>query len=297
MRTEAAGESRHGADERARRGGTPRRAYFRYARAVRWSILGLAVVVVACSDGGGAIVDARTDGLGVDGAAGADAAGVDGAGVDGAGVDGAVIDGAVIDGPGGDAAEIDGGAVDATGQVDAADGVDAAVDADAAGGVDADGVDAVGTTAGCADGTREALVDAVAMPLVAGCAGAWSGDVGGAGALCAVGWHVCNGSEPALRAVTYAAAVAAPGCFAIDAAQDNYQCLPDCSAQVAAGIDTAANIDLGGVGADCPFRFPGAGGCLADGRIDAAENSGTGCDYNPAVTNGVTCCADVVVSE
>ncbi|MBL8626167.1 MAG: hypothetical protein JNK64_32935 [Myxococcales bacterium] len=242
----------------------------------RWFAIVLAVAA-ACSDGSPAITDASVD------RGGADAA----ADVDALAADAAATDATSADAPGLDAAAIDAAGVS-----------DAALDVDAGGGaLDAavDPADA-GTTsaAGCADGTREGLVDPVAFPAVAACGGSWTGDVGGAGALCAAGWHVCRGDEAAVGAVTYAAATAFAGCFAIDAAQDNFICRPDCSAQVAAGVDTAANIDLAGVGASCAFQFPGGGGCLADGRIDLSENTGTGCDFSPGVTTGVVCCLTVV---
>lgn len=145
---------------------------------------------------------------------------------------------------------------------------------------------------GCADGTRDGLLSEVEFPAVAACAGTWTGDVSAGVALCAPGWHVCLGPEPALHAVTFAQATAFAGCFAYDAAQDNYVCRPDCSAQVAAGVDSATAIDLGAIGSACPYQYPTGGSCLAIGRIDAAENSGTGCAFNAAVTTGVVCCLD-----
>lgn len=147
---------------------------------------------------------------------------------------------------------------------------------------------------GCADGTREGLLDSAVFPAIAACGGTWTGDVSAGVALCATGWHVCTGPEPALHAITYQQAIAFAGCFPYDAAQDSFRCLPDCSAQVLAGIDTAANIDLGAMGADCPYHFPTSASCLAVGRIDASENSGTGCDFNPAITTGVVCCQDAL---
>lgn len=229
-------------------------------------------VTAACSDGSPAITDGSVDRGGADAVVDLDAGGDAAAVPDAASPDAAV--GVDADGLTDAASEI----------VDASTGiVDAATD-----------TDAVPASTGCADGTREGLVDPIAFPAVAACGGSWTGDVGGAGALCAAGWHVCLGSEPAVAAVTYAAATAFAGCFAIDAAQDNFVCRPDCSAQVAAGVDTAANIDLAGVGASCAFQFPGGGGCLADGRIDHSENTGTGCDFAPGVTTGVVCCLTVV---
>jgi hypothetical protein len=106
--------------------------------------------------------------------------------------------------------------------------------------------------------------------------------------LCANGWHVCTGVEPAIGAVAYNDGLAFHGCFAFDAAQDNWVCHPGCNAAVAAGADTAENIDMAGLGADCPYDL-GGGSCIAGGRIDASENSGTGCSYYAGLT-GVVCC-------
>jgi hypothetical protein len=142
---------------------------------------------------------------------------------------------------------------------------------------------------GCLDGTREGFVDLQAFPFVAACAGAWTGDIANASALCQAGWSVCDGSEPALRQRTFTEATAFPGCFPFDAAQDGFTCRSSCVAAVAAGIDTAQNIDMGAVGAGCAYQFPSGGSCLAVGRIDASENSGTGCDY-VATYAGAVCC-------
>ena len=229
----------------------------------------LALAHLACSDTTTAIVDASVDAVPADGSAG-DAATPDGPGT--------ADDAATPDGPG---AADDAATHDGQGTIEDA------------GPPDAPPLSAIG----CADGTREGLIDGVAFPAIAACAGTWTGDVSAGAPLCAVGWHVCLGSEAAVTAVSYAAATAFAGCFAIDAAQDSFVCRPDCSAQVAAGIDTADNLDMAGVGTGCRFQFPGAGGCLADGRIDASENSGTGCAFAAGITDGVVCCLGVVVAE
>lgn len=143
--------------------------------------------------------------------------------------------------------------------------------------------------AGCLDGTREGFVDLQAFPLVAACAGAWTGDIANASVLCQAGWSVCDGSEPALQQRTFTEATAFPGCFPYDAAQDSFTCRPSCAAAVAAGVDTAQNIDMGGVGAGCADTFPTGNSCLGVGRIDASENSGTGCTY-VATYAGAVCC-------
>ena len=150
---------------------------------------------------------------------------------------------------------------------------------------------------GCADGTREGLLDASRFPQIAACAGEWSGTVDqlSAKALCDPSWHVCRGDESVFtHEQTHVAmirtndAVAFGGCFAFDAAHDNWACHPGCSASVAAGVDSAENIDMAGLGADCPYHL-GGDSCLSCGRIDASENSGTGCSYHSGLT-GVVCC-------
>ena len=108
------------------------------------------------------------------------------------------------------------------------------------------GVDAGPSTSGCADGTREGL-SILTYPKVAACGGTWAGDVSNAAPLCGTGWHLCDGSEPALTAVQYTDGIAAVGCFAINAAQDNNTCNHGCAAAVEAGVDTAPNIDMGAI--------------------------------------------------
>lgn len=258
----------------------------------------------ACSDGDGAIVDAAVvDGPAIDGAGGdasvIDAAEIDAPAIDAADIDATPTDAPAIDAPAIDAAPIDAAPIDAPAidapAIDAA-AIDApAIDAAAidAAPIDAVAIDAVPIAQGCADGTREGFVDPIVFPAIAACGGVWSGDVANAGALCAMGWHVCRGPEMPLRNVTYAQATAFGGCFAIDAAQDNWMCFPGCSAAVAAGIDTAANVDMGGVGAGCPYLLPGSTACFTGGRIDVSENSGTGCNFVSGVTTGTVCCAGV----
>jgi hypothetical protein len=105
-----------------------------------------------------------------------------------------------------------------------------------------------------------------------------------------VGWHLCIGGDAALSTISFADATAFPGCFAINAAQDNSHCHPgSCSDAVSAGVDSAANIDMGGVGQDCKLAAPNQTSCIKNGRIDASENSGTGCNFHPGLT-GVVCC-------
>lgn len=144
---------------------------------------------------------------------------------------------------------------------------------------------------GCVSGERAGFFDAGAFPDVAACPGTWVGGISNADALCEPGWHVCLGSEPALHAVTFTEAREFAGCFPFNAAQDSFECIPGCLAAVDAGVDTAARIDLAGVGAGCAFAFETGASCLAVGRIDAAENSGTGCNWTEGYS-GVVCCRD-----
>jgi hypothetical protein len=142
---------------------------------------------------------------------------------------------------------------------------------------------------GCADGARDELFDGTTFPDVAACAGTWADSVDRAAGLCAPGWHVCTGVEPAIKALRFGQMVTAPGCYAFDAAQDNDVCHPGCMAAVAAGIDSAKGIDMAGIGKNCRRQIPGRAGCIAGGRIDASENSGTGCGFNASLS-GVVCC-------
>jgi hypothetical protein len=186
-----------------------------------------------------------------------------------------------------------------TGGVDAGDsGSDATADAPSDGAaIDAsDASDgglcgpATSPAPGCADGVRRGLTNASRHPDVAVCAGAWTGDVSNGIALCATGFHVCTGAESALNAVTFDEALCFDGCYAFDAAQDNFQCFPDCSSR-AGTVDTATGLDMGGMGSGCPYQFRNAGSCLTGGRIDASENDGIGCSYD-ARFSGVVCCRD-----
>ncbi len=172
-----------------------------------------------------------------------------------------------------------------------ADADDASGDAGIPDGAADAGGDDGGPMAACADGTREGL-SSTQYRGIAACAGTWSGNVATA-ALCAPGSHVCTGVEPALTALAYADALAVTGCFAINAAQDNNICYPDCAAAVAHGIDTAANVDMGAIGDACPYHYAGYASCITGGRIDFSENSGSGCDY-AAGLSGVVCCVDDV---
>ena len=139
---------------------------------------------------------------------------------------------------------------------------------------------------GCADGTREGFPD---QTNVAACGGTWVGDVATAVTLCATGWHVCDGSEPSIKAMTFNEAVTVAGCYALDVSDDNDDCHHGCAKAVASGVDNARDVDMGAVGALCPFLQSNHDSCLKSGRIDFTQNSGTGCNFAPGL-NGVTCC-------
>lgn len=141
---------------------------------------------------------------------------------------------------------------------------------------------------GCAQGSRQGLFDRSKFPAIAACAGSWVGSVDHARGLCSRGWHVCTGREPAVRAITVDDAYGLQGCFALDAAQDDGDCHPGCLASVAAGVDTAPNIDMAGFGAGCA-RGRNGQSCISGSHIEMTESSGTGCNFRPGWT-GVVCC-------
>ena len=289
----------------------PRRDYHRrMKRLSTWLGLVGALAVAACGEEATQIIDAPSDGRMLDGggdepdAAEPDASAID-APTDGP-VDsipdcGCVPDAPDVtpDAPAIDAPAIDGPAPDVpVTPVDApVTPVDAPVTPPDAPDVTPDAPDvtpdAPPFAAGCADGTREGFLDPVAFPSLAACAGTWTGDVANAAPLCAPGWHLCRGPEQPLASITYADAVAFPGCFAFDAAQDNWMCFPGCSDAVAAGIDIATRVDLGGAGAGCPYLIPGAPACFAGGRIDVSENDGSGCNFRDGITTGAVCCQSI----
>jgi hypothetical protein len=148
------------------------------------------------------------------------------------------------------------------------------------------------SASGCASGERSGLVDVELHPFVAACAGSWVGDVKNGASLCGAGFHLCRGTDLGVRTLAFEPATAFCGCFALDAAQDNYNCFDGCSEQADAGIDSYTQLDMAGVGFDCPYQFRDATGCLAGARIDATENDGYGCGFAPYLS-GVLCCADL----
>ena len=145
---------------------------------------------------------------------------------------------------------------------------------------------------GCNGGQRAGLVDPARWPKIAACAGRFADalDKGGGAELCAPGWHVCTSSDASLRSLGYLAATSFPGCFAADASDDSGRCgVLACSVY--------ASDDVAGAGADCALlagaAWPGVGGCLADGRVEAISGSAErlGCWQVPGV-DGVLCCQD-----
>jgi hypothetical protein len=153
------------------------------------------------------------------------------------------------------------------------------------------GMPPTAASSGCADGTREGLLDIAAFPNVAACGGSWSGNVANARPLCAAGWAPCLGPHPAVKTITFEAATAFAGCFAIDTAHDNSSCQPSCSRAIQLGIDSASDIDMGAIGRDCRNKDARASSCLGSGRIDFSRNSGTGCNFAPGLS-GVVCCKE-----
>lgn len=151
------------------------------------------------------------------------------------------------------------------------------------------GPSAASAATGCADGTREALVDEATYPEIAGCEGVWEGRVSSpsANSLCSSGWHVCSPAQnladaPLVKAISYAEATGFGGCFAFNAAHDFGLCLP-CNPE-----DGDQN-DLAGMGTECPDLYSSTDmSCLGNGRVDA--QNGSDCGFVDDVTTGVICC-------
>lgn len=169
-------------------------------------------------------------------------------------------------------------------------------------------------TVGCADGQREAFVDAAASPGVAGCIGEWSGtvslrapatgaacgdDLGGCAApadACAPGWHLCgaDGGLDEIAAIGDQACAGAGGgrfvaavshCQTQDGCQyadpvetGTYECFAEgwCSEPVCCGADC-------GMGA-CP-----SGVWHNQTRIAVGTDQGCGA-IGSSRARGVLCC-------
>ena len=139
-----------------------------------------------------------------------------------------------------------------------------------------------GATAGCADGTREGFTSASTFPMIAACAGTFSGmltsPASATPSVCAYGWEICSGYDVHVTSgVTYAQASGFGGCFAYNAAQDCNGCFSPCDAAVSisstAGCpDGAAGIDRAGVGSGCGGSSGGTSCLAASGRIDSGKS-------------------------
>jgi hypothetical protein len=148
---------------------------------------------------------------------------------------------------------------------------------------------------GCADGTREGFTDWTKYPKIAACAGTFTGwiDESGAKALCAAGYHVCNGGDAIVHAISYTEAKSFGGCFAMDTAHDCNACYTHCrdlGCKSCCVSNYESDADMGGMGTGCSDYGSGASSCLANGRIDASTNT-FGCKWAPSVA-GVMCCSD-----
>jgi hypothetical protein len=147
--------------------------------------------------------------------------------------------------------------------------------------------------AGCADFTREGFADVAKYPKIAACAGSFTGwiDEAGAKAICAPGWHVCNGGDAVVHTITHPEAKAFSGCFAFDAAHDCNACYTHCrdlGCKNCCVSNYESDADMAGMGASCSDYGAGQSSCLAGGRIDASTNT-FGCKWAASVT-GVVCC-------
>jgi hypothetical protein len=167
---------------------------------------------------------------------------------------------------------------------------------------------------GCADGQREAFVDATAFPKIAGCLASWDGgksmrapqtgkacgdDLGPCAVpqdACAAGWHTCgaSGSVAELRQVSgqqceqagggrFSAAIShcktQDGCNYDMSASASYECYPEgwCSESVCCG-------------ADCG-EFGSCTGGVWDNDTHIAQGTDQGCgNIQSNRAGGVLCC-------
>jgi hypothetical protein len=170
------------------------------------------------------------------------------------------------------------------------------------------------TVVGCADGQREAFVDAAGYPAIAGCLGAWEGtrsmrdratgqscgdDAGGCAVpadLCAPGWHLCgaSGALADLQQVTaeqceqagggrFSAAIShcetQDGCQYDSRANADYECFDRgwCSETVCCGADCGA--------------FGSCRDGVWPGRTHIAQGTDQGCGATTSQrAGGVLCC-------
>ena len=142
----------------------------------------------------------------------------------------------------------------------------------------------------CASGVRAGMLDFATYPKIAQCNGNWSGSIGSLSpaALCGAKFHVCNSSaadQVLLQTIAQAAAFQ-PGCWSINAANDNGTCH--------ACTNTQDTNDIAGLGKDCQGKITNFGNsCISPNyRIDSmnqtcVRNAGTA----PWIL-GVVCCSN-----
>jgi hypothetical protein len=164
--------------------------------------------------------------------------------------------------------------------------------------------------AGCADGTREVLVDRTVFPTIAACGGGWDGNGGAAGYtgvfpaplrtpnaacaesgntgpnpngkgcsaidLCAPGWHICAGGEIAAR---------------VQRAFDSGSHPDGCTA----ATWPAGSFFAGAIGSTGCYECAEPSGTVT-GPNCTNSNCATGCQANPALTNDIFGCGAIGVA-
>jgi hypothetical protein len=145
---------------------------------------------------------------------------------------------------------------------------------------------------GCADGTREGLLNGEKYGHVAACAGEVSGAISGdkGQELCSAGWNVCTGKDAVAKEIMFADAIAFGGCFQYDAAShyDPSKDVGICDKVCDFGTDLQRT--YAAVGKDCRKVDPVGQGCLADEGI-INSNGMASCQFGEDTT-GVVCCKD-----
>lgn len=136
---------------------------------------------------------------------------------------------------------------------------------------------------GCADGSTEGLQSGQ-HDRIAACDGQWSGHVDNASSLCAADWTVCGWNTlDLLRTLNWDDAVTLAGCYALNAARHDDQCLP------------CRHDQLAGVGSGCAHRRYGSDVCISGGQMDVpccadSKSGNQSCIYRPGLVTGVLCC-------
>jgi hypothetical protein len=196
-----------------------------------------------------------------------------------------------------------------------ADAPAGAGDAPAAPDATSNAIDAAPGAVGCADGEREAFVDRVAYPTIAGCAATWFGTLSlrqpsiglpcgddGTGCVtpasaCALGWHICgvDGTIAELLVVSGAqCAAAGPGRFVAALSHCATNQGPGCPyTEPFPCYPTGWCAEAACCGTDC---LPLASfGCNDGVWMDATTGTnldGIGCGAVPSTEqDGVLCCA------